>query len=129
MFLLDANAVIAVFKGHERLLTRLRAQSPQDVSIPAIVAHELYYGAYKGHRVAENLARVDFLRFNMLEFDREDARCAGEIRAALAATGQPIGPYDVLIAGQALSRSLILVTRNTREFSRVGGLKIEDWEA
>ena len=129
MFLLDANAVIAVLKGHDRVLDRLRARSPQDIAISAIVAHELYYGAYKGQRVAENLSRVDALRFNVLEFDRDDARCAGEVRATLASAGKPIGPYDVLIAGQALSRSLILVTRNTREFSRVDGLRIEDWEA
>lgn len=128
MFLLDANAVIAVLKGHQRVLDRLRAKSPQEVAISAIVAHELYYGAYKAQRVVENLSRLDALRFNVLEFDRDDARCAGEIRAAFALAGQPIGPYDVLIAGQALSRSLILVTRNMREFSRVQGLRIEDWE-
>ena len=129
MFLLDANAVIAVLKGHDRVLDRLRARSPQDIAISAIVAHELYYGAYKGQRVVENLSRVDALRFNVLEFDRDDARWAGEVRATLASAGKPIGPHDVLIAGQALSRSLILVTRNTREFSRVDGLRIEDWEA
>jgi tRNA(fMet)-specific endonuclease VapC len=76
----------------------------------------------------QNLARVDGLQFVVLEFDQEDARQAGEIRAALAATGTPIGPYDVLIAGQARARSLVLVTHNTREFSRVSGLDIEDWQ-
>jgi tRNA(fMet)-specific endonuclease VapC len=64
----------------------------------------------------------------VIEFDQEDARQAGEIRATLAAAGTPIGPYDVLIAGQARARSLVLVTRNTGEFSRVGGLHVEDWE-
>lgn len=64
----------------------------------------------------------------MLEFDRDDARCAGSIRARLASAGQPIGPYDVLIAGQALARGLILVTRNTREFARVPDLQVENWE-
>lgn len=64
----------------------------------------------------------------MIEFDGEDARQAGEIRAALAATGMPIGPYDVLIAGQARARDLILVTRNVGEFSRVSGLRVEDWQ-
>jgi tRNA(fMet)-specific endonuclease VapC len=92
------------------------------------VAHELFYGAYKGQRKAENLARVDELRFETLDFDREDARCAGEIRASLANAGHAIGPYDVLIAGQALARSLILITHNTGEFSRVPGLTLEDWE-
>lgn len=64
----------------------------------------------------------------MLEFDKEDARQAGEIRAALASSGMPIGPCDVLIAGQARARDLILITRNVSEFSRVGGLRIENWE-
>lgn len=128
MYLLDTNAVIAVLKGHDALLSRMKAISPQDVAISSVVAHELYYGAFRSSRFEENLSRVDRLRFRMLEFDRDDARCAGEIRAGLARDGIPIGPYDVLIAGQALSRSLILVTRNGREFSRIPGLKIEDWE-
>lgn len=64
-----------------------------------------------------------------MEFGKEDARQAGEIRAILAARGSAIGPYDVLIAGQACARDLILITHNTAEFARVPGLRIEDWEA
>lgn len=127
-FLLDTNAVIALLKGHQGFLTRLRQHQPQDFGIPAIVAHELFYGAFKGQRTADNLARVDALPFEVIEFDREDARLAGELRAQLAAAGTPIGPYDVLIAGQALARALTLVTHNTREFERVSGLRVEDWE-
>lgn len=127
-FLLDSNAVIALMKGHSGFLTRLRRHRPLDFGIPAIVAHELFYGAYKSQKTADNLARVDALRFEVLEFDREDARQAGELRARLAAAGTPIGPYDVLIAGQAMARSLTLVTHNTREFQRVPGLFVEDWE-
>jgi tRNA(fMet)-specific endonuclease VapC len=107
----------------------LRRFKPQDFAIPAVVAHELFYGAYKGQRTPENLALIDGLQFAVLEFDREDARQAGEIWAALAMAGTPIGPYDVLIAGQASARGLILITRNTREFARVPGLRFEDWEA
>lgn len=127
-FLLDSNAVIALMKGHSGFLTRLRQHQPRDFGIPAIVAHELFYGAYKGQRTAENLARVDALQFEVLDFDREDARQAGELRAQLAAAGTPIGAYDVLIAGQALARGLTLGTHNTGEFQRVPGLRIEDWE-
>lgn len=76
-----------------------------------------------------NVAVFDAFGFPIVEFDREDARQAGLVRADLAARGTPIGPYDVLIAGQALARGLTLMTRNTREFSRVPGLQIEDWEA
>ena len=127
-FLLDSNALIALLKGHEGFLKRLREYQPQDFGIPAVVVHELYYGAYKGLRTAENLARVAGLQFEVVDFDREDARAAGELRARLAAAGTPIGPYDVLIAGQALARTLTLVTHNTSEFQRVLGLRIEDWE-
>jgi tRNA(fMet)-specific endonuclease VapC len=127
-FLLDSNAIIALMKGHPGFLTRLRRHRPPDFGIPAIVAHELFYDAYKGLKTADNLARVDALQFEVLEFDREDARHAGELRAKLAAAGTPIGPYDVLIAGQALARGLTLITHNTREFQRVPGLFLEDWE-
>lgn len=127
-YLLDSNAVIALLKGHPGLTERVRRHVPQDFAVPAIVAHELFYGAYRSQRVGENLARVDALQFVTLEFDREDARQAGELRAHLAATGVPIGPYDVLIAGQALSRGLAVITRNIREFQRVPTLRVEDWE-
>ena len=89
--------------------------------------HELFFGAYKSRRQAQNLALLDALQLQVLEFDKEDARQAGEIRAALAAAGQPIGPYDVLVAGQARARGLILVTNDVREFARVDGLRYEDW--
>jgi len=127
-FLLDSNAVIALLKGQPRFLERLRAYQPADFGLPSIVAHELYFGAYKSQRPAANLARVEALQFEVLEFDREDSRRAGALRSQLAAAGTPIGPYDVLIAGQALARELTLITHNTREFKRVPGLRLEDWE-
>lgn len=128
-YLLDANAVIALLNGNKTLGDRLRQQRPADVGIPSIVAHELYYGAFKSQRSEHNVALVDALQFEVLEFDKEDARQAGEIRARLARQGQPIGPYDVLIAGQAMARGLALVTRNAGEFLRVPGLAVEDWES
>lgn len=121
-YLLDTNAVIAMLKGDAYFHSRLRQHHPQDFGIPVIVAHELFFGAYKSQRTDDNLARVDALQFEVLEFDREDARQAGELRAALAARGT-----DVLIAGQALARSLILVTHNVREFQRIAQLRVEDW--
>jgi tRNA(fMet)-specific endonuclease VapC len=127
-YLLDANAAIALLKGHAGFISRLKRQSPSAIGVPSIVAHELFYGVYRSRRVAENLARVEALRIETLDFDREDARQAGQIRAALHMAGIPIGPYDVLIAGQALARDLTLVTHNLREFKRVAGLKVEDWE-
>jgi tRNA(fMet)-specific endonuclease VapC len=98
------------------------------VAISAVVAHELFYGAFGSRRAAQNLALIDALQFSVLELDKEDARQAGAIRALLAAKGTPIGPYDVLIAGQAVTRNLIVVTHNTQEFGRLPGLQFEDWQ-
>jgi tRNA(fMet)-specific endonuclease VapC len=129
-YLLDTNIVIALLNdAASPLAQRARRERPGDIAISAIVAHELYYGAFKSRRKDHNRAVVDSLQFLVLEFDRDDARCAGEVRAALAAQGTPIGPYDALIAGQALSRDLVLVTNNTREFARVPGLRSDDWQA
>ena len=128
-YLLDTNAVIGLLNDPaSKLSRRVRQERPSDIAISAIVAHELFYGAFKSHRTAHNVALIDALQFHVLEFDTEDARRAGEIRAMLATQGTPIGPYDVLIAGQALTRRLTLVSHNAAEFNRVPGLLIEDWE-
>lgn len=127
-FLLDTNTVIALFNGsNSALRTHITHYQPADIAISSLVAHELYFGAYKSQRFAHNLAKVDNLPFEVLAFDKEDAQQAGEIRAILAKAGTPIGPYDVLIAGQAMARNLTLVTNNTKEFSRIAGLTLEDW--
>lgn len=128
-YLLDANAIIALLNDTTSpIARRVRRHAPRDFGVSAVVIHELYYGAFKSRRVDQNVARVDALQFSVLEFDEEDARQAGEIRAYLASKGTPIGPYDVLIAGQAKARELTLVTHNTTEFQRVPGLKVEDWK-
>ena len=128
-YLLDANAVIALLNDKtSKTAQRARREKVGDIAVSAIVTHELFYGAFNSRRAAQNLALIDALQFEVLEFGKEDARQAGEIRALLASKGTPIGPYDVLIAGQALAREMILVTRNTEEFGRVIGLQIEDWQ-
>ena len=127
-YLLDTNTLIAILNDPRSLPSkRLRRHAPSDIAISSIVAHELYYGAFKSARHVENVARVDALQLQILSFDREDARHAGDVRAVLARSGTPIGPYDVLIAGQARSRNLVIATNNAKEFSRVDGLQIEDW--
>jgi|SRR5215469_15445835 len=129
-YLLDANAVISLLDDKaSNAARRARREKPSDVTVSAIVAHELFYGAFKSQRAARNLALIDALQFPVVEFDKEDARQAGAIRALLASNGAPIGSYDVLIAGQALARDFILVTHNTREFGRVPNLRVEDWQA
>ena len=129
-YLLDTNAVIALV-GHRspKLLARIEASERGTLAISAIVAHELWYGAYRSQKVAFNLEtlRLLFADLPILDIDPEDARVAGEIRAELARQGTPIGPYDVLIAGQAKARDLTLVTNNMVEFRRVTGLMHEDW--
>jgi tRNA(fMet)-specific endonuclease VapC len=130
IYLLDTNAVIALLNDRDsRISKRARSHKPADVGISAIVAHELYYGAFKSRRAEANVSLLDELNFEVVEFDKEDARQSGEIRAALAILGTPIGPYDVLIAGQAKSRDFVLVSRNTNELGRVAGLRVEDWES
>lgn len=128
-YLLDTNAIIALLNDTTSpIARRVRRYAPRDIGISAVGIHELYYGAFKSQRVEKNVARVDALQFPMLELDQDDARQAGEIRAYLGSKGTPIGPYDVLIAGQAKARKLTLITHNTTEFMRVPGLKVEDWK-
>lgn len=128
-YLLDTNAVIALLNDPSGAVSRrLHLVAPAEIGVSAIVTHELYFGAYKSQRRDHNLAIVDALLFQALPFDREDSRHAGEIRAALASQGAPIGGYDVLIAGQARARQLVLVTRNIKEFARVDGLLAENWQ-
>ena len=128
-YLLDANVVIALLKDTTSATARrVRRERIGDIAISAVVSHELFYGAFKSRRRIQNVAVIDALQFVVLEFDKEDARQAAEIRALLASEGTPIGPYDLLIAGQAVARDMILVTQNTREFERVPGLRFEDWQ-
>lgn len=128
--LLDTNAVIVLLtRRSDALLQRVEAAEPGSLAVSSVVAHELYYGAYRSQKVAFNLEtlRLLFADLAILDLDRDDARVAGEIRADLARQGTPIRPYDVLIAGQARARNLPLITNNVDEFARVSGLQIEDW--
>jgi tRNA(fMet)-specific endonuclease VapC len=127
-FLLDTNAVIEFLNKPDGKVTAnvLRHRSDAIVT-SSIVIHELFLGIFKSTRPARNLAVLEALSFKALSFDREDARQAGRIRAQLEQEGRPIGPYDTLIAGQALRHGLTLITANTREFERVPGLALENW--
>jgi len=127
-YVLDTNAVIALMKGDQRFIAKLKQHAPTDICMTSITLHELYYGACKSQRRAENLARIEALRLEVLPFDAQDAISAGEVRASLAAAGTPIGPLDALIAGAALARDLTLVTHNTGEFERVSDLRLADWQ-
>jgi tRNA(fMet)-specific endonuclease VapC len=133
MICLDTNAII-VSLNDPTSPVRARINQARDNGIPltvsAIVLFELWYGAAKsGHRQRNIDRLVDFLNgpIQLLDFDADDAREAGDIRAVLAKAGTPIGPYDILIAAQARRRGALLVTANKREFARVPGLRTEDW--
>lgn len=131
MFLLDTNACIRILnRSSDALVARLRIHSPSEIRMSSVVKAELYYGARRSARVAENLAvlRAFFQPFGTVPFDDRCAEQYGVIRAQLERDGRPIDPNDLMIAASALVHDLVLVTHNTGEFSRVAGLAIEDWE-
>ncbi len=133
--LLDTSVCIAFLSASSEAVRRryedlLMGGDP--ILISSVVTFELWYGVFRSSQVYANAARLeDFLAHNVeiLPLSAEDAKHAGRIREALERTKQPIGPYDTLIAGQAVARGLTLVTANTREFARVPGLVWEDWAA
>lgn len=127
-YLLDTSVIIDLLKGEApNLDQRVRACRVSDIGLSSVVAYELFYGAFKSKYREQNLQRVEQIAFPLVPLDWEAAKAAGEIRAALSRDGQVIGPYDTLIAGQALSRNLVLITSNVREFSRVPELAVKDW--
>ncbi len=132
IYLLDTNTCIRLLNEdrNSAVSRRLAMMQSGDVTICSVVKAELYWGAFRSSRQDSNLARLErfFTEFVSLPFDDQSAIIYGQIRAGLAASGTPIGPNDLFIASIALANNLILVTHNTREFIRVQGLRLEDWE-
>ena len=131
-FLVDTNVCIAGLNGRpvavvEKLAKTLARRNA--VAVSAVTLFELQYGIAKSLHVDRNRRTLDafLVPLQVIPFEDEDARLAGDIRAGLERVGTPIGPYDYLIAAQAVRHKLRLVTANTREFSRVNGLRWEDW--
>jgi len=132
-YLLDTNACIALINGRPPSV-RPRFQRAIDagdkVHISSVVAFELWYGVAKSRQPEANRQRLAAFLSGPLEsivFDDEDSQAAGVVRAALEASGKPIGAYDLLIAGQALRRKFTLVTANVTEFARIKGLDWQNW--
>jgi tRNA(fMet)-specific endonuclease VapC len=129
-YLLDTNTCIAVMRSDPKAVQHMTATSPGDSAIPAITHYERYTGVAKCSNPIKAQAKVDLLlrTVHQLAFETTSARRSAQLRAVLEAQGMPIRPYDVLLAGQALALSRILVTSNTKEFSCVPGLPLENWQ-
>jgi len=107
----------------------LLSQSPQNISIPAIVIFELEVGIAKSTSPQKRMKQLDEIlsSINIIPFGEKEAKNSASIRAKLEGKGTPIGPYDILIGGTAMAHNAILVTRNTSEFQRIEKLQIVDW--
>lgn len=129
-FCLDTNTVIAFFKGRGGVTQRLLSLPPVSVVLPAVVVYELLVGVRRARhpqRMGDQLRSfLDPVR--IVDFGLAEADAAASIRIELEAKGQPIGPHDLLIAATALAGNHTLVTHNVREFARVTGLRVEDWQ-
>ena len=129
MYLLDTNTLIYFFKGIGDVANILLSKAPKDIFIPSIVLYELEVGIAKSTKPKKREIQLESFisRINIVSFGAQEAKVAATIRANLESNGTPIGPYDTLIAGTALSNNATLVTHNTKEFKRVKSLNIEDW--
>ena len=130
MYLLDTNICIYAMKDKYPALSKKLFQiPPSDIFISSVTVSELEYGCSKSNweNRSRNVMNLFLSAFTILPFDEKDARIAGRVRAELMKSGTPIGPYDIQIAAQGLSRGLTVVTHNTKEFERIPELKLEDW--
>jgi tRNA(fMet)-specific endonuclease VapC len=128
-YLLDTNIVIYAMKNRTPQVKRRFQRHHGQMGISAVTLGELVFGAEHSQQVDRNLAVIEAMtaRLEVLPFDAKAVFHFGQIRAELYRTGQPIGPYDMMIAGHARASGLKLVTNNAKEFERVQGLLLEDW--
>ena len=130
IYLIDTNICIYIMnnKPHE-VVQKCREVGVGNICISSITSSELLYGANKSKQVKNNLKRLEeFLKpFSIIPYDETASFAYGEIRSDLEKNGKVIGPLDMLIAAHALSRNLILVTNNIKEFKRVKSLSVENW--
>jgi tRNA(fMet)-specific endonuclease VapC len=129
-YLLDTNICIYIInKRPEAVLKKFKKISLDNIFISSITEFELRYGVEKSQRHEQNLRLLeDFLAYlNIISFDGNDSNIAANVRTRLEKKGEVIGPYDLLIASQAISRELILVTNNEKEFKRIKEIQLENW--
>jgi len=130
MYLLDTNICIYAIKNRPiSVLERIKENSKLGIYISSLTIAELEYGIENSKKVEDNrVSLIKFLSiFNILSFDDKDAIPYGKLKAKLKREGNIIGPIDMLLAAQALSKDLILATNNTKEFERIENLKLENW--
>jgi tRNA(fMet)-specific endonuclease VapC len=129
MYVVDTNTLIYFFKGLGNVASNLLKTSPKNVGIPAVVLHELHLGIIKSHSPKKRTSQLNDLVsiVNVLPFGELEAVLSAQIRYQLEKKGNPIGPYDTLIAGTALAHKAALITHNIKEFNRIKGLKVVDW--
>jgi len=130
--MLDTNTCIAIIRRRPpHVLKRFNAYRIGDVGISWATLAELEFGVAKSQHVAQNQAALEefLLPLELASFDREAAVVYGQVRARLERKGTPIGSMDTMIGAHALALGVTLATNNTREFSRIPGLKVVDWLA
>lgn len=129
MYVLDTNTLIYFFKDQGNVASVLLAKSRAEIGIPAIVLYELELGIGKSVSPKKRRQQLSDLSsvIEVIPFGTEEAKMSANVRALLEQQGTPIGPYDVLIAGTTLVHRRTLVTNNYKEFSRVKGLRLENW--
>jgi tRNA(fMet)-specific endonuclease VapC len=131
MYLLDTNACIRILNNSSMpLVNQIQQHKPSDIFLCSVVKAELVFGAYHSAHPADNLRVLEkfFEPFVSLPFEDQCSLVYGRIRSDLARNGKLIGPNDLMIASIAISNKLTLITANTREFGRVTGLLLENWE-
>lgn len=129
-YFLDTNICIYFLKGmSEKLLSRCKNHSPNDIKIASIVKAELLYGAEKSRKTKENIEKVNNFLFpyEIVSFDNSAAVIYSQIRAQLEEKGDLIGPNDLIIASIVIASDGILVTNNLKEFKKAKLLRIENW--
>lgn len=131
MILLDTNICIYIINARPpEVLARFHRYRLGEVGLSGVVAAELAYGVAKSSSARNRQALEMFLApLEIVPFDDKAVWVYGDLRADLERRGQSIGSLDTMIAAHALSLDAVLVTNNTREFSRVAGLRLENWVA
>jgi tRNA(fMet)-specific endonuclease VapC len=130
MYLLDTNICIyAIKQKPNSILKIVKEKSKLGIYISSLTVAELEYGIENSSKIEEN--RVSLLKFlslfNILSFDDKDAIPYGKLKSKLKKEGKIIGPIDMLLAAQAISKNLIFVTNNIKEFERIEHIRLENW--